>query len=46
MLGALITRVIHGVSVEEVIFFINTIAILMLLVGVGYTQPLRIESTE
>ena len=39
MLGALVTRSIHGVSFEEILFFINTIAILMLMVGIGY-KPL------
>ena len=39
MLGALVTRSIFGVSFEEILFFVNTIAILMVLVGVGYKSP-------
>ena len=38
MFGALVTRSIFGVSFEEIIFFVNTIAILMVMVGVGYKK--------
>ena len=41
LIGALITRCIHGVSLEEILFFVNTIVILCLMVGVGYKQPLK-----
>jgi putative oxidoreductase len=36
MVGALITRSIHGVSFEEILFFISTISILMLTIGLGF----------
>jgi len=39
MIGALVTRSIFGVSLEEILFFINTIALLMVMVGVGYKPP-------
>jgi putative oxidoreductase len=38
MVGALVTRSIFGVSLEEIIFFISTISILMLMVGIDYKQ--------
>lgn len=40
MLGAIVTRSIFGVSFEEILFFVNTIAILMVMVGVGYKPRL------